>query len=236
MGLIEGDCLEVKLPKVKMIIADVPDNIGLDYAEYKDNLLPQHYNLWLEKVMRVSMNHAEIVWLSYNAKHDLAVSVILADLLRERAAWSWKKIIWTYTFGQYNDKDFGPSYRPIIRLMSWNARIYPDAVREESERMRLGDSRAAGPRVPGDVWEFPRVTGNSRERQAWHPTQHPVALYKRMVDFSCGPEDTFMDLFAGSGTCFRVGKPVIGVEIDSSYCEKLRGLYQSDDPEPWSNK
>lgn len=99
--------------------------------------------------------------------------------------------------------------------------------------MRINDKRSAGPRVPGDVWDFPRVTGNSKERQSWHPTQHPVALYDRIIKFSCGPGDTFLDLFAGSGTCFRAGllNPnvnIIGIEISPIYVEALNVSFQKD--------
>src|SRR5579872_4627516 len=71
------------------------------------------------------------------------------------------------------------------------AKLYPDAIRIPSARMDQGDKRAAGPRVPGDVWDFPRVVGNAKERQPWHPTQHPVALYDRVIKYSCGPGDYF---------------------------------------------
>lgn len=227
--IVQGDCLAVlpTLAPVKTIFADPPDNIGLEYSEYKDKLDPQHYYLWLIELVRLSLQRCDIFWLSYNQIHDLPLMSALATFLRtERPTWTFKKIIWMYTFGQYNDNDFGPGYRPIIRLMKYNAVGFPDAVREESERMRLGDARSTGLRVPSDCWEFPRVVGNSRERQPWHPTQHPVVLYERIMRYSGGP---FVDLFAGSGTCFRAGAltgiDVTGVEIDTNYCNHLRGLY-----------
>lgn len=230
MNLVNGDCLEylAECERVKCIFADPPDNIGLGYNQYKDKMLPQHYYLWLEKLIGEALYKCEIFWLSYNAIHDLEVTHMVRQLLvRHRASWKYDKIIWHYTFGQYNDHDFGTCYRPMIRLMMSGTTTYPDAVREESERMRLGDNRAAGPRVPGDVWEYPRVTGNSIERQSWHCTQHPVALYDRIIKFSCKPPQTFLDLFAGSGTCFRAGRlnpnvNIVGVEIDGTYCSKIQ--------------
>lgn len=223
--LIVGDCLTVlpTLGHYKTILADPPDNIGLVYGQYKDNILPQHYYLFVEAVIREAFYHCDVLWFSYNACHDLKISSIVEAMLRrERGSWEWKKLIWTYTFGQYSSKDFGPCYRPILRLSRAGALFFPDAVREESERMRLGDSRSTGPKVPSDVWEFPRVVGNSVERQAWHPTQFPCALYGRMIRFSGGP---VLDLFAGSGTCFRAGRlcgvDVDGIEIDTDYCKQL---------------
>jgi DNA modification methylase len=89
--------------------------------------------------------------------------------------------------------------------------------------MEIGDARAAGPKMPSDVWDFPRVVGNSRERRDWHPTQHPESLYDRMLGFSCGLEDTAVDMFAGTGTIFRSTAKCqkIGIEIDSEYCQQI---------------
>ena len=39
-----------------------------------------------------------------------------------------------------------------------------DEIRVPSQRMLDGDKRAAGPRVPDDVWEIPRLVGNAGER------------------------------------------------------------------------
>ncbi len=99
--------------------------------------------------------------------------------------------------------------------------------------MRIGDARAAGPRCPSDVWEFPRIVGNHPERSKFHPTQHPVVLYDRIMKFSCGQSvhgNKFLDMFAGSGTCFRAGYlnpkiDVTGIELDKEYCRELEKLY-----------
>ena len=93
--------------------------------------------------------------------------------------------------------------------------------------MRIGDSRAAGPKVPSDVWNFPRVAGTHAERKAWHPTQHPVVIYDRIMKYSCKPGDLFVDYFAGTGTAFRAGllNPtlrVTGIEQSEFYCDQLR--------------
>lgn len=218
--LICGDCLEHMVP-AKCIFADPPDNIGLGYAGYVDREKDSMYYLKMSKWIQAGIRWADIFWLSYNQIHDLEVSRIINFYLPKD--WTAKKIIWMYTFGQYNRHDFGTSFRPIWRLMKNGITTYPEQVLEESERMRLGDPRAAGPRVPGDVWEYPRVVG--RERRDFSPTQHPVALYQRIVDFSCNKNDLFLDMFAGSGTCFLTKHSnVLGIEISATTVAKILAI------------
>lgn len=208
---------------------DPPDNIKLGYDEHLDSR--PDYLPWLVRLILRATNLANIVWVSYNAIHDMALKAALNGTT-ELWGKDVRTMIWMYTFSQYNNHDFAHSYRPILMIRN-PGYGYPDAIREESERMRIGDKRAAGPRVPGDVWEFPRVTGNSIERQSWHPTQHPVIIYDRIMKFSCRPDDTFVDYFAGTGTCFRGGllNPeinVVGIEKSAGYCGHIwtthRGL------------
>ncbi len=217
--LLQGDCTNWG-GLCDCIFMDPPDNIGLKYDEYVDDR--PDYLPWLEKLILRATNLAKIVWVSYNAIHDLPLKAALNDKV-ELWGKDVRTIMWFYTFSQYNNHDFAHSYRPILMIRSpgWG---FPDAIREESERMRIGDKRSAGPRVPGDVWEFPRVTGNSVERQSWHVTQHPVVLYDRIMKFSC--KTTFVDYFAGSGTCFRSGLlnpeiEVVGIEKSVGYCSRI---------------
>lgn len=165
-------------------------------------------------------------WVSYYHRYDLDVSNMIVT--KHILTHDWRKIIWRYTFGQYNSKDFTSGYRILLRLCNRDVVIMrPEAILEESERQRIGDKRAvATGKVPDDVWDFPRVVGNSLERCPWHPTQHPVVIYDRIMKFSCTPHGNFLDLFAGTGTCFRAellnpGVKTIGVEIDNTYCERI---------------
>ncbi len=98
--------------------------------------------------------------------------------------------------------------------------------RIESARMALGDPRAAGPKIPDDVWDFPRVTGNSKERRSWAPNQHPVGLITRIFKMSGGK---VLELFTGSGSAItaarRVGVDLDTVELDAARVENLDKEY-----------
>jgi DNA modification methylase len=98
--------------------------------------------------------------------------------------------------------------------------------------MELGDPRAAGPKIPDDVWdfvdswEFPRVTGNSKERKRWAPNQHPVLLVERIFKMSGDP---VLELFTGSGSAIQaarnLGIKLDTVELDSGRVDQLEAAY-----------
>lgn len=243
MKLFHGDCLDYlrECGQYEAIFADPPDNLGLPYSGFKDNN-PLYYD-WLELLVRLALEKCKVFWLSYYWEHDLEV--------KRRAYWikpHWAKktFIWRYTFGQHNERDCGSGFRYILRFARPDWKPNVQGIRVESERQRLGDSRAnPNGRIPDDVWdfnleldewpslgldapgvwdEFPRVVGNSSERRSWHPTQHPEGLIERIMRMSS--TSTFLDCFVGSGTSFRVGKRlglnVTGCELSDVYVEHLR--------------
>jgi len=209
--LYHGSCNDVLKENfhINTIFADPPDNLGLEYVGYDDKMDPKEYYEWIKWVLDQSIARCGTFWLSYYYRHDLAISRMIAPNVR------WRKIMWRMTFGQYNEHDHASGYRILLRLgVPGNL----NAIREESGRMRLGDARAAGPRVPDDVWEYPRIVGNAGERRVWHPTQHPVALYQRIGKLA---NYQMLDLFAGTGTVFRIlpSVPIVGKNPRFFGCE-----------------
>ena len=75
-------------------------------------------------------------------------------------------------------------------------------------------------KVPGNVWEFPRVRYRMPEYQD-HPTQKPIALLKRIIKASSNINDIVLDPFSGSFTTSYVakilGRRSIGIEIQEDY-------------------
>lgn len=230
-----------------MVFMDPPDNIGLNYGcgegyDIDDKKPTSEYFGWLRNLILNSMNRSDIVWISYYWKHLFEVSSIIRALIGG-TSWNARTFIWRFGFGQYRESDCPNGFRPIIRLSrgvgKWN---FPNEVRVQSERARLGDPRSVNRlRVPDDVWDFSRIQGNNLERRKWCPTQHPEALVNRIVRMSLpldrrilGPGGDFkiLELFTGSGTTIRVVKRleietpnVINldtVELNTRYCELLR--------------
>lgn len=222
-----GDVLEVlnRLDKsFDAIIADPPDNIGLKYNSYSDKLTDRQYKYFLTNCIDTFTYYSDMVWISFNSKWIFTIGSIVESFKEDRTDWDAKLFINTFTFGQNNRRDCGSGFRPLLRLKYKDAKLYPDAIKVPSWRQENGDKRAAaGGRVPLDVWDFQRITGNCKERRDWHPTQLREGMIKRIVDFSTVPGDSIFDAFSGTGTVLRTIKDrnITSVELDRFYCEQI---------------
>lgn len=220
--IIHGGCLD-HLEFCDCIFADPPDNLGLDYDGYYDKMPDRDYEDWLEACIFAFCDAAPVVWLSFNPRHILTVAAIASRIQTHQV----KPCVQTFTFGQHNKHDFGNSHRALWRFESKGAYRYMDAVRIPSSRQLTGDKRAdPRGRVPGDVFTFPRVTGNSRQRRSWHPTQLHEGLVQRCLLSCTRPDDYVIDPFGGTGTvlrvCKRINRRCRTIEISPSYVHALR--------------
>lgn len=234
--LIYGNCLDVlpTLPRFRCIVADPPDNIGLSYCGFRDHLPEDEYFDYLFRWVALFLESADIVWFSFNAKWTLAMGSIAARVM-SGTEFTCKPCVQAFTFGQYNPHDLGNNHRPLWRFRREGAPLYPEAIKVPSWRMENGDKRAkAGGRVPGDVFDFPRVTGNSKQRRAWHPTQLNEGLVERCVLLSTVEGDRVCDPFAGTGTtlrvCKRINRPCTLIDISKDYVERIRAEHSLDLP------
>jgi site-specific DNA-methyltransferase (adenine-specific) len=82
-------------------------------------------------------------------------------------------------------------------------------------------------RQAGDVWYFPTLAGRrfASERTA-HPTQKPLALSRRIVQYFSNPGDLVVVPFVGSGSecvaAVEMGRRFVGAEINPAYVEIAR--------------
>ena len=211
----------------RMAFADPPDNIGLKYTGFEDKVSEDEYSIFLQSILYHSMQKCDVLWLSLNSRHALLAGKIIYDMIHWNDTWEAKSCVQTFTFGTYNPNDFTNNHRLLYRLMKTGTELYPDAIRIPSWRQLNGDKRAdPRGRVPGDVFDFPRVTGNSKQRRAFSPTQLHEGLYERCIKLCCAPgNDTVVDLFAGSGTLGRVapacGVDGVMVELSKAVCESI---------------
>jgi hypothetical protein len=241
--LIQADVEEALqvLPPVHCCFLDPPDNIGLGYSTYKDEVPEAQYVAFLHRVLHLAMLKSDVVWMSYNSRWTFEVGRSVCDLLKAHLLWEAKPCVQTFSFGQHNKNDLGNNHRPIVRLMRNGTTLYPDTIRVPSWRLENGDKRAdPRGRVPSDVFDFTRVVGNSKQRRPWHPTQLNEGLVERCLKLCCGPDDVVLDLFSGTGTTLRVARrlelPVISVELDPRYCEQIaadNGLEEVSQAFPW---
>lgn len=228
--IIQGDCNDVlaKLPPGDTIFADPPDGINLGYDKFQDSWADDRtYAGWLAALTLSWIEHSPTVWVSYNAKHDVLYKHALVGAVLERyPEIEIKPFVQVFTFGQYRAEDCANNHRPLVRLRRPDAKLFPDAIKVPSWRELNGDKRAKkGGRVPGDVWDFPRVTGNSKQRREWHPTQLNELLVERAVKLTTPENGTVIDLFSGTGTtirvCKRLGIACQAVELSGNYCRRI---------------
>ncbi len=216
---------------VDTIFSDPPDNITLGYDEYDDNLGVEEYINFLNELMELSIGAAKTTYMSFNARYISEVGALIEAFKVVHPTLQFRFLIQGFTFGQHNKHDLANNFRPILRIRREDAPLFPDAVRIESERMRIGDKRANPEgRVPGDVWrsdflEYARVVGNNKQRRAWHPTQLNEALVEDCLLMSTPPGGQVIDPFAGTGTTLRVckanGWSCHTMDISREYCEKI---------------
>lgn len=226
--LINGDCLQVlkDLDPVDCIMSDCPDNIGLKYGVYSDNKPVREYANDLYQWLLACVFKAPVVWWSFNARWTIEMGVIAKRLQGELSWLDVKPCVQYFTFFQQNQYDLGNAHRPTWRFMRKDTPLYPDSIRIPSWRLLNGDPRA-NPEgcVPGDVFDIPRVTGNSQQRRAWHPTQLNEDLVTRCIKLVTQEGATVLDPFAGTGTTMRVCKGIkrnsVSIELDRNYCDEI---------------
>lgn len=234
--LILGDSLEVlknmKSQTVHLIFADPPYNIGKDFGNNKDHwdsieMYITWCKKWIDECMRILKDNGTMYFMTatqFMPYLDVYVSEKYNVLSR---------IVWSYdSSGVQSKKIFGSLYEPIL-MMNKNFRssyvFNEQAILVEAKtgaKRKLIDYRKTPPRpynskkVPGNVWEFPRVRFKMPEYEN-HPTQKPEALLERIILVSSNEGDTVLDPFSGSFTTATValkhGRKAIGIELNEEF-------------------
>lgn len=230
-----GDALDV-LPgiadgSVDLIFADPPYNIGKRFGESHDRWPSEESYLdwcyqWLELCLtKLSPQGSMYLMASTQAMPSL-------DLYLRKHLQILSRIVWTYdSSGVQARRHYGSLYEPILFCVKdkknylFNAEAIKVPARTGAER-QLIDYRKDPPqvynstKVPGNVWEFPRVRYRMPEYQE-HPSQKPQALLERIILASSNPGQIVLDPFAGSFTTAAVaqklGRHSISIEREASY-------------------
>lgn len=155
------------------------------------------------------------------------------------------RIVWSYdSSGVQAKRHYGSLYEPILYCVKskQNYTFNAEAILVEAKtgaRRKLIDYRKPVPavyntcKVPGNVWEFPRVRYRMAEYEN-HPAQKPEALLERVLAASSNPGDLVLDPFSGTFTTCAVaqkmGRRSIGIEQQTEYIKiGLRRLGIADE-------
>jgi site-specific DNA-methyltransferase (adenine-specific) len=156
---------------------------------------------------------------------------------------SW--IIWAFTFGVANQKNFSRSHTHIlylsktakgftfndgeVRVPSARKLIYKD--KRQNPNGKLPDAtwmllrEQMEPYMGGDVdtWMKSRICGTFGERRRHISNQIPLPLYERIIQVASNRGDLVVDPFGGSfgsgEMAVRLKRNYIGFDISQAYCE-----------------
>jgi site-specific DNA-methyltransferase (adenine-specific) len=231
-----GDALEIlseEIPddSVDLVFADPPYNIGKNFNGRKDRWnsddeYVQWCYRWLDLCIRKLKANGSLYVMAatQNMPH---LDIYLRDKLTVLS-----RIVWFYdSSGVQARRFYGSLYEPILFCVkdkenyTFNATDILIVAKTGAQR-KLIDYRKRIPtvysaqKIPGNVWEFPRVRYRMDEYED-HPTQKPVTLLERIIRASSNSGDLVLDPFSGTFTtsCVakKLGRRSIGIEIEEAY-------------------
>lgn len=245
-GVFTGDCLPLMREwaesglRAELVFADPPFNIGYDYDVYDDRRPRDEYLAWTREWVGAAarlLTESGSLWVAIGDAYAAEVKLALDAAGLTMRNW----VVWAYTFGVHLSTKFGRDHTHLLYFVKDAARctFNADAVRVPSGRQAYGDRRAdPRGRVPGDVWNFPRVAGTFKERNgSGHNCQMPEAVLERIVLACSGAGDLVVDPFGGTGTTAavakRLGRSWKTVELSPDYAAaaaaRVAGVVGPDD-------
>ncbi|HQE93524.1 MAG TPA: adenine-specific DNA-methyltransferase [Anaerolineae bacterium] len=231
-----GDALQVLsevIPdaSVDLVFADPPYNIGKNFNGRRDKWASDDEYLdwcyqWLDLCIR-KLKPTGSLYLMAATQYMPYLDIYLGKKLHILS-----RIVWFYdSSGVQAKRYFGSLYEPIlfcvkdVKQYTFNSNDILIEAKTGAKR-KLIDYRKPVPsmyntqKVPGNVWEIPRVRYRMAEYEN-HPTQKPLALLERIILASSNPGDLVIDPFAGTFTTSVVAKKwkrrSIGIEIEEEY-------------------
>jgi site-specific DNA-methyltransferase (adenine-specific) len=238
----QDDCLNLlaDLGPARLIFADPPYNIGVDYGvgAIADKLPQAQYLAWCARWLRLCADRLTddgSLWVLIDNKYADHFGVMLRQAGLHRQHW----IIWYETFGTYCRKKLNRSSRHLFHCTKHPTRFlfHREAVNCASDRqIRYLDKRAnPGGKNWDDVWgitrkdgsgAIPRVCGTHKERIPGFPTQLPLALLRPIIGCASDPGDLVVDSFCGSATtgvaAVELGRSFIGIEMQPRFAQLAR--------------
>jgi DNA modification methylase len=244
----QGDCLVV-MPRmaagtVQTAFVDPPFNIGYEYDSYDDDRKTADYlawcGRWIGEVHRILAEDGTF-WLAIGPRSYPDLDVLARRIGFYRRA----TVVWHYTFGTANVRNFSLSYTNLAYYTRHRTK-FPfdsDICRVPSARQVVYNDRRANPKgklpddvwfyrpqdlpeglpADGDVWHCPRVAGTFGSRQDV-PNHMPEQVVARCLKITTPPGGHVLDPMAGSFTtpvvCKKLGFCYTAIELSPNYSAK----------------
>lgn len=232
--IYHGDAIDIlqdlKGRKFDMILADPPyEETSLGWDKSVDgwpvlvpHLMRRTASLWCFGSLRSFLYHwadfknvftfaQEIVWEKQNGTNFFKdrfrrVHELIAQLIPTGARWA-----------------------EIFKNPQYTKDAIKKTLRRKHRPAHLGHvynsfytSEDGGPRLMRSVMQERNCHG-----YALHPTQKPITVLGRLIEYSCPPRGIVLDPFIGAGSTLvaakALGRHAIGIEKEEKYCEAAAG-------------
>ncbi len=249
--IYHGDALEalksVESESVHLIFADPPYNIGKDFDGIHDKVDDEEYFSWCEEWIREChrvLKRTGTFYLMNSTQNMPKLDMFCRELFSIRS-----RIVWSYDSSGVQARNyFGSLYEPILH-MTKHPKAYTFNAKDILVEAKTGAKRGlidyrkdppqpySSTKVPGNVWDFPRVRYKMDEYEN-HPSQKPEALLERVIRASSNRHDVVLDPFAGSFSTGAVAKRLerhsVSIERNETYLKI--GLRRIGIPSDYSEK
>lgn len=231
-----GDCLDIlgniKDKQVDLIFVDPPYNLGKDFGNDSDNWKDKNEYLewcyrWIDECFRILKDDGTFYLMNSTQ------NIPYIDVYMQENYNVINRIAWYYdSSGVQSKKKYGSLYEPILMATKSQKSAYTfnwKSILVEAKtgaKRNLIDYRKTPPqpysneKVPGNVWEFPRVRFKMDEYED-HPSQKPEKLLERIILASSNENDIVLDPFSGTFTTSAVAisknRRAIGIDLSNEY-------------------
>ena len=224
-NLMLGDCLdrmkEIESGTVDMILCDLP--YGTTCCSW-DAVIPFE-PLWAEYERVIKPNGAIILF----GAHPFTAVLACSNLKLFRYEWIWEKPSAT-GFMNAKKQPLRAHENALVFYKAqptYNPQKTYGHERKTAKRKDIG-SEHYGKQVKIQAYDsserYPRsvqVFSSDKQKQAFHPTQKPVALCEFLIRTYTNDGEMVLDNTMGSGTtgvaCVNTGRKFIGIEKEAKY-------------------
>jgi DNA modification methylase len=234
-GIVNGDSLKImptlKRSAFRLIFADPPYNIGIDYGNGSkaDQLPDAHYLAWCERWMKQLpdlLTPDGSAWTVIDQKYLGEYLVMM-----KRTGLKMRSLItWYETFGANCTDKFNRTSRHLLYFVKSEKRLVfkPECFARPSDRITKYNDPRANPngKLWDDVWVgIPRLV-SGEERMPGFPTQLPLGLVLPIIDGCSDEGDNILDPFGGTGTTAAASalsrRNCMSIEINPEYASVSR--------------
>ena len=243
--IIHGDCIEVMqdIPSdsIDVTFADPPFNLKKKYRTYKDEKNTDDYlswcRQWIMEMVRITKPSGSIFihnipkWLLYYAGFLNEVANFRHWIAWDAPTSPMGKTLQPSHYGiLFYAKDQRENKFYEIRYPHKRCRKCGYLLKDYGGKKKI--LHPFGPLV-SDAWSDIHRIRHNKHRDP-HPCQLPIHLLERLILMSTDEGDVVLDPFMGTGTtavaAARLGRRVIGIDLDPQYVEITQRKLAQESP------